>query len=396
MEERKSHRLLRKRNEHEAHVSFSELLFDLIYVFAVTQLSHYLLHHLSFYGLLEMTILWFGVWLVWQHTTWVTNWFDPDTRPIRLLLFTIMVIGLFMTSALPEAFGDRGIVFAICYVTMQVGRTLVIIFLLGNKHHLSANFKRILGWMCISGIFWIWGAFAEGNIRLLLWAIAVFTDYTSPMFGFYLPGLGRSDSSKEWTIEGHHLVERCQLFVIIAFGETILMTGDSLSEFEVWDKEKIISALVSFIASLVMWWIYFDVSSEAASRKIMKTENPGLLGLKYHAIHVVLVGAIIICAVGDELVVSHPSGTANSMALFVLVFGPILYLGANMIYKWITCHMISRSHIIAIIALTALVPFSFFITMLVLNILTTLILILVAISETIVSGKAKEQVIQQG
>jgi len=252
MIERSAHSLLRKRGEHEATVSFSELLFDLIYVFAVTQLSHYLLHHLNFRGLLETVILWFGIWLVWQHTTWVTNWFNPDKRPIRLLLFTIMILSLFMTAALPYAFENRGLIFACCYVTIQVGRTLYILFVLGNNHRISNNFKRILGWMCISGLFWITGAFVEKDSRLVLWMLAVLIDYTSPMFGFYLPGLGRSDSGKEWTVDGHHLLERCQLFVIIAFGETILMTGASLSEMEMWTGEKIAAALVSFIGSLAM------------------------------------------------------------------------------------------------------------------------------------------------
>lgn len=115
MKERKSHQLLRKRSEHNASVSYSELLFDLIYVFAVTQLSHYLLHHLNFQGVVETTILWFGVWLVWQHTTWVTNWFNPDTRSIRLLLFGVVLVSLMMAASLPKAFGDRGLIFAICY-----------------------------------------------------------------------------------------------------------------------------------------------------------------------------------------------------------------------------------------------------------------------------------------
>lgn len=383
MEERSTHRLLRKRTGHEATVSFSELLFDLIYVFAVTQLSHYLLHHFSFHGLLQMTVVWFGVWLVWQHTTWVTNWFNPDTRAIRLMLFIIMVIGLFMTASIPGAFEDKGLLFAVCYVTMQVGRTITVIFLLGNNHSLSANFKRILGWMCISGVFWITGAMHGGDVRLLLWAIAVLADYTSPMFGFYLPGLGRSDSGKEWTIEGHHLVERCQLFVIIAFGETILMTGTSLSEFEHWSAEKVLSALVSFIASLAMWWIYFDVSSKIASRKIMNIVNPGLLGLKYHAVHVVLVGAIILCAVGDELVVSEPSGMVNPMSLFVLVIGPALYLLTNVVYKWITCRIISKIYIAGIILLLLSIPFTHFVNILIVNVITTSVLVLIVIAEIV-------------
>ena len=81
------HPLLRKRETETATVSYSELLFDLIYVFSVTQLSHYLLHNLTWEGLLKETILWFAVWMLWQHTIWVTNRFNSDTRPIRILLF---------------------------------------------------------------------------------------------------------------------------------------------------------------------------------------------------------------------------------------------------------------------------------------------------------------------
>ena len=93
------HPLLRKRETETATVSYSELLFDLIYVFSVTQLSHYLLHNLTWEGLLKETILWFAVWMLWQHTIWVTNWFNPDTRPIRILLFISMLVGLVMAAA---------------------------------------------------------------------------------------------------------------------------------------------------------------------------------------------------------------------------------------------------------------------------------------------------------
>ena len=92
------HPLLRKRETETATVSYSELLFDLIYVFSVTQLSHYLLHNLTWEGLLKETILWFAVWMLWQHTIWVTNWFNPDTRPIRILLFISMLVGLVMAA----------------------------------------------------------------------------------------------------------------------------------------------------------------------------------------------------------------------------------------------------------------------------------------------------------
>lgn len=366
-----SHPLLRKRDTEIAAVSYSELLFDLIYVFSVTQLSHYLLHHLSWAGLLEETILWFAVWMLWQHTIWVTNWFNPDARPIRILLFVIMLLGLVMAAAIPHAFSYRGVLFAVCYVVIQIGRTLYVNLVLGQHHDLSANFRRILGWFCISAVFWIAGACCQGSWRIALWVVAVLCDYISPMFGFALPFLGRSDSRTEWTIEGHHLVERCQLFVIIAFGETILMTGDSLGEVEAWSSHIVISAVVSFIGSLAMWWVYFDVSSEAGSRKIQNVSDPGWLGLVYSIIHVILVGAIIICAVGDELIVAHPDKQTGYGSVFVLIMGPILYIVANSIYKMITCRILPLSHILSVVALLLMLPWPYHASLLVVNVLVT-------------------------
>ena len=380
------HPLLRKRETETATVSYSELLFDLIYVFSVTQLSHYLLHNLTWEGLLKETILWFAVWMLWQHTIWVTNWFNPDTRPIRILLFISMLVGLVMAAAIPYAFTYRGLIFAICYVLIQAGSTLYIIGVLGD-HHLAANFKRIMGWFCISAVFWITGAILQGEWQILLWIIAAICDYTAPMHGFALPRLGRSDSSKEWTIEGHHLVERCQLFVIIAFGETLLMTGASLSEVEEWTPLVIISAVISFIGSLAMWWVYFDVSSEAGSRKIQEVKDPGKLGLIYNAIHIVLVGALIICAVGDELIVAHPEQEMRAEVVFVLIIGPIVYILANSIYKYVTCRMLPLSHIIAVIALALLLPWPYHISLLTMNILVTSVFIFVIVFDMLFPNK---------
>jgi len=374
--------LLRERNGQGASVSFSELLFDLIYVFAVTQLSHYLLHHLTLTGALQTLLLWFAIWLAWQYTAWVTNWFNPDTRQIRLLLFTIMLLGLFVASALPQAFGERGLIFAGCYITLQVGRTLAVLALL-KQHALRKNFQRILGWLIISALFWLAGGFSEGNTRLLLWAIAVLCEYISPMFGFRLPLLGRSDSGSEWTIEGHHLAERCQLFVIVALGETILITGSTLSEMDIWSAPTLIASLVAFIGSLAMWWVYFDTSSKAGSHAISQSENPGQLGAYFHYVHVALVGAIIICAVANELVIAHPDGGITSVTAAVLLLGPAVYLFANGLYKQLVYRRFPLSHLVGILALVVLTPLAYLTDLLMVNGLTTLIMLAVAIWESI-------------
>lgn len=376
-----SQSLLRSRGNGIASVSFSELLFDLIYVFAVTQISHYLLHHLTWLGFLQSAVIWFAMWMAWQHTTWMTNWFDPNTRKIRIFLFILMLIGLIIAAAIPDAFGDRGLIFALCYIVTQIGRSGIILFMLGKKHHLTKNYTRILIWFFISAVFWIVGALEEDFIRLILWTIAVLSDYIAPMHGFYLPILGRSDSSKEWTIEGHHLTERCQLFVIIAFGETILMTGASLSELEVWTLPVVAAALLSAVSSLAMWWVYFDTSSEVGAEKIQKVDDPGMLGLKYHAVHVVLVGVLIMSAVGDELTVNHPLGYISLAAIFVIIVGPVIYLMSNMAYKWLTCHIIAKSHIVGIIALLLIIPFSPYLNLLIINALSVFVFVAISIYE---------------
>ncbi|MBH2876313.1 low temperature requirement protein A [Serratia marcescens] len=386
-----SQNLLRVRDGQGASVSFSELLFDLIYVFAVTQLSHYLLHHLTLTGALETLLLWFAVWLAWQYTAWVTNWFNPDTRQIRLLLFAIMLLGLFAAAALPQAFGERGLIFALFYVAIQVGRSVTVLRLLAPGHPLKRNFHRILGWLCISAVFWIAGGLAEGNARLALWAVAVLCEYVSPMFGFRLPVLGRSDSSSEWTIEGHHLAERCQLFVIVALGETILITGATLSEMESWSLPVLIASLVAFLGSLAMWWGYFDTSSKAGSHAISQAENPGQLGAYFHYVHVALGGAIIVCAVANERGSAHPDGRIQNATAAVLLLGPALYLFANALYKRLVYHRFPLSHLVGLLALAVLAPVAYFTDLLMVNGLTTLIMVVVAVWESISRGRAPQR-----
>lgn len=385
--------LLRQRGQGIASVSFAELLFDLIYVFAVTQISHYLLHHLDWQGFVQSTVLWFAVWLGWQHTTWMTNWFDPDLRSIRILLFALMLAGLIVASAIPGAFADRGLVFALGYVAIQLGRTAFILLMLGRRHELTPNYTRIFGWFVISAVFWLTGAMADGYQRMAFWIVAVACDYISPMFGFYLPFLGRSDSAKEWTVDGHHLTERSQLFVIIALGETILMTGMSLSEMETWSIPVILAAMLSVISSLAMWWIYFDTSSRAGAEKIKKVEDPGMLALKYHAIHVVLVGALIMSAVGDELAVNHPLGRIDPAAAALIIIGPVIYLLANMAYKRLGCGKTARSHIAGIAALLLIIPFIPYLNLLILNALSVFIFVLISMYEVVsVSNKENHKI----
>lgn len=379
--------LLRRRDGHEARVTYVELFFDLVYVFAVTQLSHSLLHDLTLMGAMHTLVLWFAVWLGWQYTCWVTNWFDPDAIPMRIMLFAVMLVGLIAAAVLPSAFGDNGLIFAVCYALLQVGRTVFIVLHLGPNHPLADNFRRMLGWLCISAVLWIAGGLASSEARLALWALAVACEYISPMFGFRLPGMGRSYTG-DWTIEGGHLAERCQLFVIVALGETLLITGATLGEHPRWDAPTLIALLVAFLGTAAMWWVYFDTSSKDGSEAIVQASDPGRIGAYFHYVHVILIAGVIVSAVANELVILHPDGRIATPAAAALIGGPALYLLGNGIYKTVVYARFPLSHVVGLALLAVLAPAAYVTDNLMVGGLTTLIMILVAVWESVSRRRA--------
>lgn len=372
--------LLRERDGRHARVTNEELFFDLAYAFAVTQISQLLLHDLTPVGLARALILWFAVWLGWQYTCWVTNWFDPEAPRIRGMLFAVMLAALLMASAIPGAFGWRGVVFAGAYVVMQVGRTAYIAWELQVDHPLSANYRRMLGWVSIAAVFWLGGAFLSPGWRAACWLVAVCCEYVSPMFGFALPGLGRSQT-QDWTIEGGHLAERCQLFVIVALGESLLATGGVLSSTPSWNAEVMVAAMATFFETLAMWWLYFGISSRDATARITGSSDPGRIGAYFHYVHAVLVGGIIATAVGNDLVMAHPHAEATHSYALALCGGPLIYLLGSAIYKRVVYHAWPVSHLVSSVAVIVLCLLARWLDLLQTSALATLVLLVVGLKE---------------
>src|ERR671916_2962938 len=188
--------MLRAREGADGRVTPLELFFDLVYVFAVTQLSHRLLDHLTVRGALETLMLLLAVWGAWIYTSWFTNWFHPNRLAVRLVLVAVMLASLLMSVAIPEAFGKRGLMFALAYVAIQVGRTAFTFIALrkslGGSHPLSRTFQRILTWLVGAGVLWIIGGLLGGEARYAVWLLALAVEYSGPGVGYYIPALGRS------------------------------------------------------------------------------------------------------------------------------------------------------------------------------------------------------------
>lgn len=377
--------LLRTRGRADSgKVGMIELFFDLVFVFAVTQLSHALLEHLSADGWLQTALLLMAVWWVWIYTSWITNWLDPERMPVRITLFVLMLGGLLMSSSIPEAFGTRGLGFAGAYVAMQVGRPLFALWAVrGEDLARRRNFLRIALWAAFSGVFWLLGGAADPAVRLYWWAGALLIDLAGPWLLFGVPGLGRS-STGDWDIDGNHMSERCGLFVIIALGESLLVTGANFAGLE-WDAGNWLGFISALLGSIAMWWLYFDKGAELGHTHIAASKDPGRIARRaYTYIHMLIVGGIIVSAVADELSLLHADATSFA-GISALLGGPILYLLGNALFKWVSSERTAppMSHVLGILIIMALIPMAYgrLYTPLTLACITTVVLMLVAVWE---------------
>lgn len=325
--------LLRRGGAERSRVGMVELFFDLVFVFAITQLSHALLAHLDWAHALRAGLLLVAVWWVWIYTSWCTNWLDPERVPVRVALFALMLAGLVMSASIPKAFAERGLAFAAAYVCMQLGRTLFFLWAVrAEAVNVRRNFQRILVWLSLSALFWIAGGVAEDGLRLLLWAVALGIEVISPLLYFWTPGLGRS-RVQDWNVDGGHMAERCALFVIIALGESLLVSGATFAGVA-WSAPVVSAFAFTFLGAVAMWWLYFDKGLAAGHHRIAHAQDPGRHArTNYTYLHLPIVAGIILCAVADELVLAHPEHASNA-GLAVMLGGPALYLAGVGAFKW--------------------------------------------------------------
>ncbi len=384
--------LLRKRGDEDARVTAVELFFDLVFVFAVTQLSHHLLAHLTPAGIGETALMTLGVWWVWIYTSWVTNWLDTGRTSVRLLIFALMAAALVLAMSIPQAWGERGLAFAGAYVFMQVGRSLFMVFAMRVANPVNArNFRRITIWLATSGIFWIAGGLSDGHARLWLWIAALAIEYAGPPLYFYVPGLGRS-SSTDWNIQGAHLAERCGLFIIIVLGESIIVTGSTTAGLA-WTAMTVTTFAGALLGTVAMWWIYFNIGAERGVHHISAASDTGRYArLVYNYFHLPIVAGILVSAAADELVLMHPLGHLEPLQKALMIGGPALFLIGNHLFKRTTARHGPLSHQIGLGFLAALAAESSYLSPYLLGLGTSVALTIVAIWATVsLSGRSSSE-----
>jgi low temperature requirement protein LtrA len=319
-------------------VTSTELFFDLVFVFVVTQLSAVLVHDLTLGGAAKTLFLLLAAWWAWAYTAWVTNWFDADTLVVRAVLLVAMIAGLLGAISIPDAFGDRAPLLVAGYVGIQTLRNAFVMLVMHRDDPLYRPVQRILAWTLAVAPLWVVGLLVEGDARLAIWTVALALDYLGPFAGHWLPGLGRS-RPRDWHLEPSHFVERLELFLMIALGESIVAAGATTSSLDP-TVTRLTAMLVATLMTAAFWWLYFDVHAERTLERLRAAEDErGRMGRDLSYLYVLLIAGIIVAAVGNELVIAHPTEPLHGAELVALAAGPVLYLLGSVALKIRVLHL---------------------------------------------------------
>ncbi len=321
-----------------------ELFFDLVYVFAIVQISHLLISDLSWRGFAQTAVVFAAIWWGWNYTAWMMNWLDPGRGAVQLLNAVLMLFALGMAAAIPAAFGAGGVLFAACYVFMGLLRPVFMVIAFRNEP-LARNYQLLGAWSAAAGVLWLVGAFLPSEARLVVWLVAVVADYLGPRLDFRFPGLGSAPMS-DWDTDAEHLAERNRLVFIIALGESILLMGGSLAAAGTVDVRLVAGFVVGFAALVSLWFNYFAL----AGHDVLGGED-GTAALRsaYAYAHALMVGGAILVAVSIELRLTH-SHLSTPMVL-VTIAGPLVYLLGNVLFLRSRFGRVALTRYVAIAAL---------------------------------------------
>ncbi|MDR3067896.1 MAG: low temperature requirement protein A [Cellulomonas sp.] len=373
------------RDAGHATVSNVELFYDLVFVFAVTQLSQLLVHDLGPRALVQTFILAASLWTLWIDTAWVTNWLDPRRTPVAAGLLVTAGLSLVLSAAISEAFDGRAWYYAVPVVTIQVGRSVLTAWAMARHWPENAlSFVRIGLWHCASGTLWLLGAAAGPDVRLWVWLAAVAVELAGPRAMFWVPRLGGT-SARTWDVHPEHMSERVSLFVIIVLGESIVVTGASFAETEHLDGVAWSSLAAAFVSTVACYLLFFRRTHDRGAEYFAAQEHPGMVAqTAYTYVPLLLVLAVVGIAVGDELVLAHPAGEDGitpTWTAWLVCGATAMYLGGNTAFHRATGRGWSRPHLVATLALVALVPLGAYTTPLTLSWVVNGVMVVVLVAD---------------
>jgi low temperature requirement protein LtrA len=333
----------------EQRVTPLELFFDLVFVFALTQVTGFLADHLTWVGMIQGAALLAALWWAWGGYSWLTNAVPAEeVIPARLVILTAMAAMLVASLAVPDAFGEYGIIFGLAYFVVRLLQVLLYALATGGTPEtrrailrLSTGFLLAPALLIVAGYF---GGFAQGA----LWAVALAIDYGVALVG----------GVSGFRVHAGHFVERHGLVVIIALGESIVAVGVGASGVAL-GMGVVFAAVLGIALAAALWWAYFDLVMLVAERRLGRAkgaERARLARDSYSYLHLPMVAGIIFVALGMKQTLAHIGDPLGTIPAVALCGGIALYLLGHNAFRLRDVGTVSVPRLVLTALCLALIP----------------------------------------
>ena len=319
--------------EEERKTSYLELFFDLVFVFAFTQVTSLVLEDTSAAGFARAALVLAMVWWAWSAYAWMTNAIDIENTVTRLLMFAAMAAGFFMALAVPDAFQDEAAWFAVAYFVVRILQSTLFAWGVRNDPGNLRATLLLARWFVPAAAVALAGGFVDADYRAWFWLASLAIDVVGTFFV----------ASAEWRVSPSHFAERFALIVIIALGESIVAIGIGTSGLE-RDTTYALSVVVAFAGVAALWWTYFDLTALGMERELRRAvpEKRGPLARDtFTFFHYPIVLGIIFYAVAAKKTLEHPLDPLSDAGRWALGLGIAAFLVGLALTRWRMIHRIA-------------------------------------------------------
>ena len=334
--------------EGEERVTPLELFFDLVFVFAITQVTGFLAANQTWEGLLRGGLLLAALWWAWAAYAWLTNTLDPEEGAVRLAVFASAAAMLIVALATPMAFGEEALVFAVAYFIVRVLHVVLFAIAGRDDPELFAAVRRFAPGAVIGPTLLLIASFVDGPVEIGLWVAALSIDYLSALIG----------RGRGWRLSPAHFVERHGLIIIIALGESIVAIGVGAAGLPL-DAPRIAAAVLGMVVAAALWWSYFDWVIYVSQARITDAHGADRARLAldlYTYLHMPMVFGIVLFALGMKETLGHVDEPLGIIAAIGLCGGLALYMAAHVAHRLRTGGGWGHGRPTATVVLLALIP----------------------------------------
>ncbi len=331
----------------EQAVTPLELFFDLVFVFAITQVTQFIADDPTWEGLARGMLILAAVWWAWVGYSWLTNWLDTEEDLTRLGIFVAMAAMFVVSLSIPTAFNDDGLLFAAAYAVVRVTHILLYGYA-ANDDDVQEAVRRFAPPVTVAVSLLVLASFFDGAVQGGIWAVAIALDFSAGLVG----------RGQKWKLHPGHFAERHGLIVIIAFGESIVATGLGAQGTGL-TAGVVSAALLAIVLAGALWWAYFDVVAIVAERRLKqagRVEQALMARDSYSYIHLLMIAGIVLVALGAKKTIAHVDEPLKIVPAVALCGGVALYLIGHILFRLRNVRTFNRHRSVAAVLALACIP----------------------------------------